>query len=115
MNRNHLITVSVIALCMVAINGCSSEPSSGDIEKAIRAAVDQENQQAKKMFGEKIATGDMLTKVHEARKVSCAAAQGFPGFNCDVELDVSVPLVGRQKAVKQLRFVKASDGWQVTK
>jgi len=118
MNCNHLFTVSAIVLFVIALGGCSGEPSSVDIEKAIKALVEQENQQLKQTAGKlggKGAADDYLTKVHEVRKIACTAAQGSSGFNCDVEMDLSMPLAGRQKAVKQLRFVKSSDGWQVTK
>jgi hypothetical protein len=30
-------------------------------------------------------------------------------------MDVSAPLVGKQKRIVQMRFVKSSDGWQVTR
>jgi hypothetical protein len=52
--------------------------------------------------------------VHGVKKVACAAAQGSAGFSCDIELDMTVPLAGRSKSVKSVRFVKASDGWQVS-
>lgn len=55
----------------------------------------------------------MLTVVHEAKKVGCASAEGATGFNCDVELDVSAPFVGRAQKVATIRFVKGNEGWQV--
>jgi hypothetical protein len=90
----------------------AAEPSASEIEKAVRADMDQSNQQEKNIGGGLIAD-NMLTKVYGVKKLGCVAAQGASGFNCDVEIDVSAPFVGRSKKVGQLRFVKGSDGWKV--
>jgi hypothetical protein len=97
----------------MSLTACSDEPSSSDIEKAVRANVDQSNQDVRNLGG-KMITEDMLSKLHEVKKVACAASEGSAGFNCDVELDATVPFIGRSKKTAQIRFVKGSDGWQVT-
>lgn len=103
----------IVALLALTLTACSKEPSGGDIEQAVKANVDQSNQEVRKLGG-KLISDDMLTKVHEVKKVACATTEGSAGFNCDVELDVTVPFIGRSKKVAQLRFVKGSDGWQMT-
>ena len=86
-------------LAVIAVTtGCSGEPSSGDIEKAVKAHAERGTQE----WG-----GLYKFEVHGVKKIGCAAATGSSGFNCDVELDMSVPFVGRSKGVKQIRFVKA--------
>ena len=95
-------------LAVIAVTtGCSGEPSSGDIEKAVKAGFERANPQMRNFGG-----GLGTIEVHGVKKIGCAAATGSSGFNCDVELDMSVPFVGRSKGVKQIRFVKASNGWQ---
>lgn len=98
MKRHQILARSIACLIAITLSGCSGEPSSSDIEKAVRANVDQSNQQAKN-FGGKFASDNLLTKVYGVKKVGCAAAQGSSGFNCDVEVDVSAPFVGRSKNV----------------
>lgn len=115
MNRFYLLNISFPTLLGIALCGCSGEPSSSDVDRAVKATVDAENQQMKKLYGGKLVTNSMLTKVNEVKKIGCSTAQGSSGFNCDVEMDVSAPLVGKQKRIVQMRFVKSSDGWQVTR
>lgn len=105
------ISISATILFSAALAGCSGEPSSSEIEKAIKSSVEQSNQQAKEIGGSMM-SDDMLTVIYEAKKVGCASAEGATGFNCDVELDVSAPFVGRSKKVTTIRFVKSSEGWQ---
>lgn len=111
MYRVRILSISATILFCAALVGCSGEPSSSEIENAIKASVEQSNQQAKQIGGSMV-SDDMLTVVYEAKKVGCAAAEGATGFNCDVELDVSAPFVGRAKKVATIRFVKGSEGWQ---
>lgn len=110
------IRIPIIASSLfvaLALTGCSGEPSSGDIEKAVKANVEQANQQAKQIGGGLI-SDKMLTQVHAVNKIGCVAAQDASGYNCDVELDVTAPFVGRSKNIGKIRFVEGSDGWQVT-
>jgi hypothetical protein len=51
--------------------------------------------------------------LHAVKKIGCAPAQGDPGYNCDVEVDATLPLAGRTKNVTKIRFTKGSDGWVV--
>lgn len=104
MNRSHRTSI-VGGFLIAALAGCSGEPSSSDIERAVRSNVEQPIQLAKK--------AGVVMEVHQVKKVACAAAQGAAGFNCDVELDMTVPPAGRSKGIRKVRFVKASDGWQV--
>jgi len=52
-------------------------------------------------------------ELHEVNKIGCAKAIDATGFNCDIEIDVTAPFVGRSKATKQSRFVSTDDGWRV--
>lgn len=56
----------------------------------------------------------MLSKVYGVKKLGCAEAQDATGYNCDAEVDASMPFAGRSKRVTKIRFVKGSDGWVVT-
>jgi hypothetical protein len=98
--RSPLVISSVVLA--VALGGCSGEPSSGDIEKAMKADIEKANE----MF-----PGEMKAELHSVKKVSCVEAKRSAGYNCDVEIDVTAPILGRQKDVGQIRLVKGSDGW----
>ena len=106
MSHTRFATLVSSLLLVLALAGCSGEPSSGDIEKAVKADVEKVNQQVPE---------PMKAEVHAVKKISCVEAKESAGYNCDVEIDVTAPMVGRNKSVGQIRMVKGSDGWVATR
>lgn len=101
-------------LALLSLTGCGGEPSSGDIEKAVKSQVDKDNQQYKQFAGS--ASGGDMPKFFGSKKLGCVNDKGGAGYTCDVEVDVSGPFGGaRSKGVVPIRFVKGSDGWVITK
>jgi hypothetical protein len=102
----------VLAMLTLALTGCSRGPSAAEVDQAVRAELEKTNSVMKQLgsmlFGE--AGG---TQVHEVKRLDCAEARDAAGYNCDVEIDMTAPLVGRSKSVASLRFVKTTDGWRV--
>lgn len=99
--------------------GCSGEPSDADIRAALEKNIARNSESLNKttqMFG---GAGKFLTdmigkaEIHSVRKIDCVAAKDAPGYVCDIELDMTVPLTGRKKDVTSARFVKGPDGWVV--
>lgn len=86
--------------CILAINlsGCSGGPSESDIDKAIRTL-------NSKAF--------IAAEIHSVKKLGCQAADGAGGYTCNVEIEAKNPFTGVQKGVRNIRFVKGSDGWEV--
>ena len=96
----------VISFVASTLSACSGGPSNGDIKKALAVVIEQANQQTKSlaaMTGMKV-SDDMLVKMDGIKNLGCKPLQDSSAFNCEVEVN---------KKVMQLRFVKASDGWQV--
>jgi outer membrane murein-binding lipoprotein Lpp len=112
MSFRKILIVSAFSVATLALTGCSGEPSSSDIEKAVKANIDQVNKQMQEMGGP--LGNKMQTEVHEIKKIGCAKAEDNAGYNCDVEMDMTAPMIGRNKSVGKLRLVKGSDGWVVT-
>ncbi len=48
-------------------------------------------------------------KLNSVEKIGCVAADG--GYNCDVEVDMDVPMAGKMKGTRQMRFVEGDEGW----
>jgi uncharacterized lipoprotein YajG len=116
MNRNDFLSGLVIAVTTISLTGCSGAPSSGDIKKAVIAQVDQTNQQFKQLgaqLGSQSAGNAMLIKVNEVKKVDCTAVKDSKAYDCDVEINTTT-INGSNKTVNRMRFIKASDGWQIT-
>lgn len=114
MIRRTSCQIAPALLAMLALAGCSGEPTGGDIEKAVKASAEATNQQLKQIGGD-LLPASAQTQVHEVKKIGCAKAEGEAGFNCDVEVDMTAPLMGRSKQMQKLRFVKADDGWRIAR
>ncbi len=112
MNRNDVLSGLVIAVTTLSLTSCSGAPSSGDIKKAVMAQVDLANQQAKQIGGQFVSDA-MLTKVNSVKKLDCTAEKDSAAYDCDVEIDTTSAYGGGKK-VGRMRFIKASDGWQIT-
>lgn len=117
---NALLT-SLLCALLLAAAGCSGEPSETDIRAALEKDAAKHGQalnQTAQMFG---GAGKTLTdmigtmEIHAVKKIGCVAAKDAPGFVCDVEIDMTVPLAGRSKDMASARFVKSPDGWVVVK
>lgn len=112
--HNKLIHLFVISIFGLSLSGCSGEPSTSDIEKAVKAA----SVNAYSLLGSDNAAD--LLKIHELKKLGCAKEQGGIGYNCEYEIDSEGPnlLMGgakvRTKTMHKARFVKGSDGWVIS-
>lgn len=112
-----------LALCipLLLLSGCLGEPSETDLRSAVEKSLHQESaalNKAGEALGEAGKTlTDMLTgkELHGVRKIGCVSAQNAPGYVCDVELDMTVPVAGRSRETISARFVKGPDGWVMIK
>jgi len=115
------LLAAALAVFLLFTAGCSGEPSEADIraafEKDITKSSESLNKTAQMFGGAGKAFTDMLGKaeIHSVKKISCVQATNEPGYVCDVEVDMTVPLTGRKKDMTQARFVKGPDGWVVAK
>ena len=105
-NKKYKFTSVFALLLALVLAACSGEPSNSDIEKAYQAGIDQANQ-----LREKIPYPGANFELHKVKKVSCKSAEGSSGYNCDVELDMTMPLLGRTQRIVNVRMVKGDDGW----
>lgn len=111
-----MLTGAILAVSLFAV-GCSGEPSEVDIRAAFEkdlAKTAQSLDEAGKMFGGagKAFTDSLgKTQLHAVKKIGCTEAKEAPGFVCDVEVDMTVPIAGRSKEMTTVRFVKGPDGW----
>lgn len=104
-------------LSFFLLAGCLGEPSEKDLYSAVAKSLHQDTaalNEAGKVFGDAgKALTDMLVKkeLHAVKKIGCVSANNAPGYMCDVELDVTVPVVGRTTESISARFVNGPDGW----
>lgn len=99
--------VSPIAAALLCA-ACSQGPSNADVERAVRAEYTKINNFAGGAFSDALAV-----EIHSVKSLGCKAAASSPGYNCDVEIDVTLPILGRHTNIMPARLVKASDGWRL--
>jgi hypothetical protein len=102
---------SVLRVCAVVCSAalasaCSSEPSAKDIRAAMEQQAEAANQQVGQMLG-----GSMKVEYHDVEKLGCEPTGQDNAYLCDVKVDVTAPVVGRQQQSGRVRMVKGDDGW----
>ncbi|MDP3224874.1 MAG: hypothetical protein Q8M96_17200 [Rubrivivax sp.] len=104
-------STSMLALC-AGLAACSSEPSSGDVEAAVRQKFEMAQIVAAEMAGKKLAK-EWQTTVHAVRVVGCKPGESKTVYTCDTEIDMTAPLLGRTKQQLPLVLIKGPQGWQM--
>ncbi len=104
----------VAVLACSTLFGCSSEPSSSDIESEVQKKLVPALEQQFKMQADLAGTFNRgvkppIPKLQEVNKVGCKP-DGEKAFSCDVEL-VIVAGDKKENKVLPMRFVKGSSGW----
>ena len=97
--------LSALAL-VILISGCSSSPSNSDVQKAVQAEFAEMN----KMTTEMGMGGS--SQLHSAKSLGCKKSTEGQGYICDVEMDVTIGLLGRKTSVSPVRFIKTDNGWR---
>lgn len=96
----------------VSLAGCSGEPSGTDIDAAVKAKVERTVKELEPL-GREFARSNAPT-IHSTEKISCTqkeSASTEEEYICDVEIDSSVPIAGRRRAVVKIAMVKVGDEW----
>ena len=107
-------STAALAAASIMLAACSGEPSSADVKAAFEQAIAQVNRATQAIAGSSDSARKMLqTTLYDAKKIACKKADGYPGYRCDVEIDIESPLIGRTKQVDSVRLVKGDKGWQV--
>ena len=114
----HLISRTLQILCAVAaplvLSACSNGPSDSDIKAAIDRQVQSQLKTMQQFVGGRAAdmTKGLTPEVKSVKKIGCKE-DGSNAFKCDVEIEVA-HMGSTNKAVRPMRFVKTSDGWQAS-
>lgn len=106
-----LIITLATATSIVALTGCSGAPSASEVEKAMRASVDEASAQMSQLKQGGVDMSSLIPTLHSVNLVGCAQAQGEAGYNCDVEFEISTQKTGKIQGVEKRRYVKGSNGW----
>ncbi len=100
------ILLLTFSICFLA--ACSDGPSESDIESVMQKNFDD--------FSELVPAGlgkNMKFEVHEITSYGCEKAPDNI-YVCDVEIDMSAPMVGRRKDRSKVEFIQKNGNWQTT-
>ena len=100
---------------LLVLTACGGVPSDGNIKASIEKQMGADAK-AMEQFGGKQAANmakNWLPEIKSIKKIGCKE-DGDKAYKCDVEMEVTQK--GKtNKGIAPFRFVKASDGWVVTK
>lgn len=102
----------LIPLLAVALSGCSGEPSEADLKNALIKEVDKANVLLDKSSGV-LGAQSLKTEVKEVKKIGCKESSDSAGYNCDIKITATSPMLGTTTNNGTARFVKGDDGWEV--
>lgn len=102
-NAAQIKGLSIGVVLVLALAGCGGEPSEKDIQSAIM----KEQQATPELMK------GLVPEITGVKKVGCKA-DGDKAYVCDLEMDAK-QFGTTKKAVAPVRFIKASDGWVITK
>ncbi|MGE0030879.1 MAG: hypothetical protein AB7T20_07145 [Steroidobacteraceae bacterium] len=106
-------------LCVIAgvvISACGGEPTESDLQLAFQTSVGKAQAMAYALTVPRSLPelGNLAeTELHDVRKLGCQRAKDVAGYVCEVEVDVTAPLIGRTTQIGTVRMVRGTDGWQV--
>lgn len=109
--QKKTLVFAVWGLVHACLVGCSGAPSSGEIEESVRTSVNEANEQTRQFAGA-LFSEDMLSQLHQVKKIGCVKAQASMGYDCDIELDMTTSTSVRRKSIVPPRFVNTDDGWR---
>lgn len=101
----------LVASVLLALAGCSGEPSESDIAGAFDVSLAQASAAATQMAGKDVAER-FRVQVHSVKKLGCAEADDG-GYRCDVTVDSTAPIVGRTTQTSTIRLREGDEGWLV--
>lgn len=104
--RRSAMRATLLTGIAALAGGCSGEPSAQDIREALQQQASAAQQQAGRVLG-----GAFGVEIHDVKKLGCESTSQKNAGQCDVEIESTVPIVGRTKQAGRIRLVDGDDGW----
>lgn len=106
---NHALRLTLASCALVALAGCSNEPSDSDIKTALEAEFDGAKRQMKELGMTDELAQSMMPDIHNVKVLDCEET-GESAYLCNFEIDISMPMGERKTEVDRATFVKREDG-----
>lgn len=109
------LTATLFLGASLLLTGCGErEPSEADLRTLVEQGLTSANEAMSGLAG--LTGGDtsgLQTTLDELKKVSCKEVPDrvSPTFECEVQMTLTLPLIGRQSGTEIITLSKASNGW----
>lgn len=100
-------TIALLLVSAMLLSACA--PTQSEIEKAMKDSLGSTNNAITGLLGDAA-----KIEIRDVKKLGCEKSSAA-SYKCDVEWTATVPLLGESKKLGTLTFMKASDGWVVSK
>jgi len=101
-----------------AAHAAAAEPSEADILALAERDVARANLpivEYHQRLGKGDVPADMLVRLNAVRKKACQPAGEADAWQCEVEMDMTVPNGGFRSRTVMLRLGRTADGWQASR
>ena len=113
----HLALVLLLAAAPAA-RAAAPEPTQADIQALAEQDVARANVPIvddHKRLGKSAVPEDMLIRLDAVRKKACTPAGGDDAWQCEVEMDMTVPNGGFRSRTVMLRLIRSAAGWEASR
>ena len=102
-----------LAVSAITLTACSGGHSEGDIQAMMEKELEQTNSAVTSMVGADMANA-MRTEIHDVTLHGCDEVRDDV-YSCDVEVDLTAPIVGRNVQRSSITLAETDAGWTVTR
>jgi hypothetical protein len=110
--------VFFILLAAATTARAAPEPTQAEIQALAEQDIARANVpivEYHKRLGKSAVPEDMLVRLDAVRKKACTPASGDDAWQCEVEMDMTVPNGGFRSRTMMLRLVRSAAGWEASR
>jgi len=113
-----LIAFVILLASAPAARADTPEPTQSELQALAEQDVARANVpivEYHKRLGKSAVPDDMLVRLDAVRKKACTPAGGNDAWQCEVEMDLTVPQGGFRSSTVMLRLVRGAAGWEASR
>jgi hypothetical protein len=112
------VALVLLLAATLAARAAAPEPTQAEIQALAEQDVARANVpivEYHKRLGKSVVPEDMLVRLDAVRKKACMPAGGEDAWQCEVEMDMTVPQGGFRSSKVMLRLVRSATGWEASR
>jgi hypothetical protein len=112
------VALVLLLAAALAAHAAAPEPTQAEIQALAEQDVARANVpiiEYHKRLGKSAVPEDMLVRLNAVRKKACTPAGGDDAWQCEVEMEMTVPNGGFRSSTVMLRLVRSAAGWEASR